>query len=199
MGILPTPPDWALTAVRLVCGEGGPLAFLGRLNKPGVKWTPEDLGLVKSFMDNTARLFEHGTPETTADETAHPENKHYRETIGRETKAVTEARIQATRPKKVDVLPKIETSTQHARFAKGYGAGATLLVDEKGAFIQTAQKFEVCLFLWFFWPEVVKMKNRAAIHDWLKKEFGYGCGFDNFESICGSIGLRPARRGRPVG
>ncbi len=194
------PPDWVLSAIKVLCEKGGPFHAVMKMKKPGKEWTSEELGVASGMILNGAMFLDQGSPSLVADEKKNPILKKYRKKAADLAANLISEQVKMVKPTKSDALPKIKDVKQMTAYRRGEYKGATTLFDEEGEVRQDSLTVQICEFIWFFWPQFSidgKGFTVKKFHSLLKAGPGIHASEKQVEKVCKRIGLRSGKRGRP--
>ena len=92
------------------------------------------------------------------------------------------------------------TADQYAAFTVGQSDTAReMAAEEKEPGSTTDMTHSLVVFLWMFWPELPLAGSVRQLHQWITDLDYLHCSEELVEKVCGKIGLRLSKRGRPKG
>ena len=183
------PPQWVAKAAEKAAGP----AIQQIRNLPQLVFGALPLGKAGEFAGEMAvgkALVKTPGPEFEAAAKITPALEDQRKAILKAVEASSE-KLAKLSPSEESKLSPLQTN----EFLAGQGRGAAAAVkriDQEDSLTVT-----ICTAIWVFWPKVVLLKNRRALHAWVERTAKMKCSFQLLEKICDEIGFRPAKRGRP--
>jgi len=187
---IPTPPDWALAACRIVDAS-----FAKELvPQPGNEIGAKELGAAVGMGATWKAFLAHPDENLEALEKKIPELAGFRERIA----ILTEPSFKMTDAIEAGV-PKLPIGAQEvAEFNKGRAVGAAAIVDDDGELRDIGTiKQEVSFYVWLYWEQIEKLRSLADLMKFLREFQVEGLTQQNLEKICRELGLRLKARGRP--